>query len=160
MASKAQEISRADMSAEIRSLQEGFYEDWVSGSLPEIWNEIPVLNPTKPAKTKITLRFDADMIAWFRKLGTGYQGRMNSILRVYWHSLLSGRIKAHWDAEAVAPNEHSFLEDLLTKRVEQIRCGEVSDVSESELATMEAELVESLQIIQKVPAKQALETAK
>ena len=71
MASKAQEISRADMSAELRSLQQGFYEDWVSGSLPEIWNEIPVLNPTKPAKTKITLRFDADMIAWFRKLGTG-----------------------------------------------------------------------------------------
>jgi hypothetical protein len=36
MASKAQEISRADMSAELRSLQQGFYEDWVSGSLPEI----------------------------------------------------------------------------------------------------------------------------
>ncbi|MEJ6709703.1 MAG: BrnA antitoxin family protein [Amylibacter sp.] len=78
------------------------------------------MNPTKPAKTKTTLGFDADMIAWFRKLGTGYQGRMNSILRVYWHSLLSGRIKAHWNADAVAPNEHNLLEELLTKRIAQL----------------------------------------
>ena len=78
---------------------------------------------------------------------------MNSILRVYWHSLLSGRIKAHWDAEAVAPNEHSLLEELLTKRIEQIRAGDVSDASESELATMEAELMESLQLVQEMHAK-------
>jgi uncharacterized protein (DUF4415 family) len=36
-----------------------------------------------PKKTLLSLRIDADVIAWFRALGSGYQSRMNALLRAY-----------------------------------------------------------------------------
>jgi uncharacterized protein (DUF4415 family) len=35
------------------------------------------------AKERLTVRFDADMVEWFRRQGRGYQTRMNAILRAY-----------------------------------------------------------------------------
>ncbi len=35
----------------------------------------------RPIKQQITVRVDADVIAWLRQQGSGYQSRMNSILR-------------------------------------------------------------------------------
>ena len=41
-----------------------------------------VRNPYyRPVKKQITLRLDADVIAWLRKQGKGYQTRANSLLR-------------------------------------------------------------------------------
>jgi uncharacterized protein (DUF4415 family) len=43
-------------------------------------NAIP--NPFyRPVKKQLTVRLDADVIAWLRKEGKGYQTRLNSILR-------------------------------------------------------------------------------
>jgi uncharacterized protein (DUF4415 family) len=36
-----------------------------------------------PKKALLSLRIDADVIAWFRKQGAGYQSRMNALLRAY-----------------------------------------------------------------------------
>jgi uncharacterized protein (DUF4415 family) len=36
-----------------------------------------------PKKTLLSLRIDADVIAWFRRQGAGYQSRMNALLRAY-----------------------------------------------------------------------------
>ena len=36
-----------------------------------------------PKKTLLSLRIDADVVAWFRALGSGYQSRMNALLRAY-----------------------------------------------------------------------------
>jgi hypothetical protein len=36
----------------------------------------------QPKKTQITLRIDADLLAWAREGGSGYQTRINDILRV------------------------------------------------------------------------------
>lgn len=36
-----------------------------------------------PRKTLLSLRIDADVVAWFRALGSGYQSRMNALLRAY-----------------------------------------------------------------------------
>ena len=41
-----------------------------------------VLRPTQP-KQRLTVRFDADMVNWFKRQGRGYQTRMNAILRAY-----------------------------------------------------------------------------
>jgi hypothetical protein len=153
MVTKAQETARADLVFELKNLQEGFYLDWVSGSLPEIWNDIPQLHPPKPDKVKVTLTLDADMIKWFRKLGRGYQARVNSILRVYWQALLSGQIKAHWDAEAVAPREHSLLEGMLAQKIKEIQKRGAIGVPEKDLAAIEQELTESLKTMQKVHRK-------
>ena len=35
------------------------------------------------AKTLLSLRVDADVVAWFRAQGRGYQSRMNALLRAY-----------------------------------------------------------------------------
>jgi uncharacterized protein (DUF4415 family) len=35
----------------------------------------------KPIKRAITLRLDADVLAWFKKQGPGYQTRINRALR-------------------------------------------------------------------------------
>ena len=150
MVTKTQEIAKANMAAELKKLQEDFYRDWVSGSLPEIWNDIPLLHPPKPERVKVTLMLDEDMVKWFRKLGRGYNARVNSILRVYWQALLSGQIKAHWDAEAIAPKEHSLLEGLLKDKIEEVRAGKIDGVSEEELSAMEEELNESLRTVRTV----------
>jgi uncharacterized protein (DUF4415 family) len=35
----------------------------------------------RPVKRQLTVRIDADVIAWLRSFGKGYQSRMNAILR-------------------------------------------------------------------------------
>jgi uncharacterized protein (DUF4415 family) len=41
-----------------------------------------VRNPFyRPIKRQLTLRLDADVIAWLRKQGKGYQSRANALLR-------------------------------------------------------------------------------
>ncbi len=34
-------------------------------------------------KEKIALRIDADVLAWYRGMGTGWQTRMNAVLKAY-----------------------------------------------------------------------------
>jgi uncharacterized protein (DUF4415 family) len=36
-----------------------------------------------PAKLPVTLRLDADILAWFKAQGQGYQTRINKLLRIY-----------------------------------------------------------------------------
>lgn len=36
-----------------------------------------------PRKTLLSLRIDADVLAWFRARGRGYQSRVNALLRAY-----------------------------------------------------------------------------
>jgi len=45
------------------------------------WSKAEVRLP--PVKEPVTLRLDADVLAWFRSLGKGYQTRMNAVLRSY-----------------------------------------------------------------------------
>jgi uncharacterized protein (DUF4415 family) len=41
-----------------------------------------VRNPFyRPRKQQVTLRIDADILAWLRQQGKGYQSRLNSLLR-------------------------------------------------------------------------------
>jgi uncharacterized protein (DUF4415 family) len=40
------------------------------------------LNPVA-AKAQLTLRLDADVLEWFRAQGSGYQTRINALLRAY-----------------------------------------------------------------------------
>jgi uncharacterized protein (DUF4415 family) len=35
----------------------------------------------RPVKEQLTVRLDSDVVAWLRKKGTGYQTRMNALLR-------------------------------------------------------------------------------
>jgi len=44
-----------------------------------------ILRPSQP-KERLTVRFDADMVHWFKEQGSGYQTRMNAILRAYYEA--------------------------------------------------------------------------
>lgn len=47
----------------------------------DFWQEARVVTPV--VKQAISLRLDADVIAWFRTTGPRYQTRMNAVLRSY-----------------------------------------------------------------------------
>ncbi len=47
----------------------------------DFWRTADVVLP-QPKET-MTIRLDADVLAWFRKQGRGYQTRINAILRSY-----------------------------------------------------------------------------
>ena len=38
------------------------------------------------SKKQITIRFDEDVLDWFKSRGKGYQKRMNAVLRAYVHA--------------------------------------------------------------------------
>ena len=44
-----------------------------------------------PPKQLFSVRIDADVLAWFRSLGPGYQSRMNALLRAYMEQSLALR---------------------------------------------------------------------
>ena len=39
-----------------------------------------------PGKKQLTLRLDADVLAWLKSQGKGYQSRINAILRAYYEA--------------------------------------------------------------------------
>ena len=53
----------------------------------EFWEDAKVVWPTR--KTVVTMRLDADLLAWFRQQ-RGYQTRINAILRTYMKAHESG----------------------------------------------------------------------
>lgn len=52
---------------------------------PEMFARAIVKHGLKPVprKAMLSLRVDADVLAWFRAQGGGYQTRMNALLRAY-----------------------------------------------------------------------------
>ena len=51
-----------------------------------------VRNPFyRPRKQQVTLRIDADVLAWLRRQGKGYQSRLNSLLRTAMIDQLRGK---------------------------------------------------------------------
>jgi len=48
---------------------------------PEAWEGAIVGKYYRPLKKPIALRLDADVLAWLKSQGAGYQGRINGILR-------------------------------------------------------------------------------
>ncbi|WP_299046842.1 BrnA antitoxin family protein [uncultured Tateyamaria sp.] len=87
--------ARTQAMYELEALQNDLFINWIDQSLPDTWNGFDIDDPVEPHKTRVTLRMDSDMLAWFRKLGPGYQKRINRVVRVYWLSLLCGHIEGY-----------------------------------------------------------------
>ena len=43
--------------------------------------------PLPVRKEQIALRVDAEVLAWFRAQGSGWQTRMNEVLKAYWKAM-------------------------------------------------------------------------
>src|SRR5260370_954588 len=48
---------------------------------PEAWKDAVRGRFYRPVKQAVSMRLDADVVAWLKKPGKGYQARANSILR-------------------------------------------------------------------------------
>ncbi|WP_322866002.1 BrnA antitoxin family protein [Aquicoccus sp. G2-2] len=113
---QTKQAAEVELLGELKRFQAELTEAWVDRSLPEEWGGLESTAPLPKLREKVTLRLDADMVRWFRKLGPGYGRRINAVLRIYWQALIAGRIKAHWDEEEMAP---AFLE--MVERMAQLR---------------------------------------
>lgn len=61
------------------------------GYFPREWRE--VWETRSHRKTRVTIRVDDDVLKFFRSMGDGYGPRMNTILRAFMQTRLSGLIE-------------------------------------------------------------------
>lgn len=68
---------------ELRDLAKMKQKDIDLSDLPEVrdWAGAVVGKFYRPIKKPLSLRVDADVLAWFKSQGKGYQTRINEILR-------------------------------------------------------------------------------
>jgi uncharacterized protein (DUF4415 family) len=87
--------AKADFNATLDRLQNDLMVSWVDKSVPDDWSGLDTWAPVEPHKLRITVRLDADMVRWFKKLGPGYGARMNLVLRLYWKALQAGLVHGY-----------------------------------------------------------------
>ncbi len=98
--SKTEERSLAKMLDDLEEQEIAFELFKRTRSLvPPGWHSVESRTEIKPKKTKLTVTLDADMVAWFRGLGRGYQPRMNAVLRAYMHGVISKEIEQKGDLD-------------------------------------------------------------
>ncbi len=86
------------MKRELEKLARMRDEDIDLSDIPEatekFWKNA-IRNPWyRPRKEQVTLRIDADVLAWLRQQGKGYQSRLNSLLRAAMLEQLRGKKKS------------------------------------------------------------------
>lgn len=69
--------------AELAALAMKRDEDIDTTDIPEVkdWSGAVVGKFYRPAKEAVSIRLDADILAWFKGQGSGYQTRINEVLR-------------------------------------------------------------------------------
>ena len=72
-----------DQDKEITALLRMKDKDIDFSDIPEIrdWSKAVVGKFYRPIKKSLTIRVDADVLAWLKAQGKGYQTRINSLLR-------------------------------------------------------------------------------
>ena len=82
-----------------------------TSDLPELTEKFwqnAVRNPFyRPVKQQLTLRLDADIIAWLRRQGRGYQTRANALLRDAMLGDLNPKRKKGHDRSHANPPRHA-----------------------------------------------------
>jgi len=63
-----------------------------SRKIPVGWHAIAEQRYPK-RKVRVTMLLEEDVVRFFKSMGTGYQGRMNEVLRVWMHGRLAGIIR-------------------------------------------------------------------
>jgi uncharacterized protein (DUF4415 family) len=82
MIARGEDRSDWDASQRMTQAEVERLADEDDGPLPEGW-ESTVYVGLPPRKEPVHIRLDADVLAWFRALGPGYQTRINAVLRSF-----------------------------------------------------------------------------
>ena len=97
---KQEEQDLTRMVTDIEALEaENFVRKRMAGGLPTGWLSAHEDAPCGPAKTKMTIRMDTDVLEWYRALGQGYQNRINTVLRAYKNAVTSKWIEMDEDKD-------------------------------------------------------------
>ncbi|WP_299612161.1 BrnA antitoxin family protein [uncultured Tateyamaria sp.] len=116
---QSQRKAQLDLQVTLDRHQDAMRRKQIDEMIPLAWNGLDSFDGVAPHKTRVTIRLDADMVRWFRKLGPNYSQRMNDVLRIYWSALLGGQIAAHIGDD---PMPRMKLEmDALARRLEAQR---------------------------------------
>ena len=76
-------MKKAERDRQIAALRRLKDEDIDLSDIPEIkdWSKAVVGKFYRPIKKSLTIRVDADVLAWLMAQGKGYQTRINALLR-------------------------------------------------------------------------------
>jgi uncharacterized protein (DUF4415 family) len=74
-----------ELQAEADAISKIADEEIDTSEMPEVtdWSNAVRGAFYRPVKKPLSLRLDADIIDWFQREGSGYQTRMNAVLREY-----------------------------------------------------------------------------
>jgi uncharacterized protein (DUF4415 family) len=92
----------SDSEQQVRALKSMKDSEIDTTDIPEItnWSEAVVGKFYRPIKKSVTIRLDADVVAWLKSEGDGYQTRINRILREAMH------VRGRHRREAAADDTH------------------------------------------------------
>lgn len=81
--STSMNINTRRIDGEIKALVQKRDEDIDTSDIPEVkdWSQAVVGKFYRPIKEPVTIRLDADIVAWLKAEGPGYQTRINALLR-------------------------------------------------------------------------------
>jgi uncharacterized protein (DUF4415 family) len=76
-------MKKAERDKQLAALRRMKDEDIDYSDIPQIkdWSKAVVGRFYRPVKKSVTIRVDADVLAWLKSQGKGYQTRVNSLLR-------------------------------------------------------------------------------
>lgn len=95
-----QELAYNAMMMELEELDHWLRQAKLKQALiPSDWHRIERDVPVRKKKTLLTVRYDADLVKWFRAMGQGYQARMNAVLRAFMLAVVSKEILSRGDRD-------------------------------------------------------------
>ncbi len=80
---KGEHMQRSTRADEIRALKRMKDREIDTTDIPPVldWSKAVVGKFYRPVKKPLTIRLDADVLAWLKGQGKGYQTRINALLR-------------------------------------------------------------------------------
>ncbi len=87
--------------------------------IPADWHEISTRRES--AKKQLTVRFDEDVVKFFKSAGPGYQGRMNDVLRAFMHLKLGGFLHGEETIDAFRDGDSAGEERPVWGRMDEMR---------------------------------------
>ncbi|NNU81615.1 DUF3022 domain-containing protein [Halovulum dunhuangense] len=67
--------------------------------IPSDWYSVERKVPVTPKRSKVTLRVDDRALRWFRRMGPGWQARVDAVLQAYMLSVISKEIEGEFDRD-------------------------------------------------------------
>ena len=121
--------------AELDALGRKRDEDIDTSDIPEVkdWSGAVIGKFYRPVKEAVSIRLDADVLAWFKGQGSGYQTRINEVLRKAMESDAStarSEVDINASAEGIVPGTRCrrLRFPALERHGELGRCDEIAEV--------------------------------